>query len=114
MAEDKVVIFIKSYSVLKAKKAVMDSISLLNEGDKEDYERIKIQIQMIDSAMSLLTKEEKTIITLHLMDELKWNEISESLQGYYSERTLKRMQKKAVDKIENFVYSNHFEKYIDL
>ena len=79
MSEEQIKSFIKSYKTLKAKKEILDKIaeteSSKDDIDIEDYNKTKIKIQIIESALEILDKSEKEIVLLHLIENNKWNEI---------------------------------------
>lgn len=115
--------FVKSYSELKARKDVIDKIQQYshnkdNDLDKE-YSLLSIKIQIIESALKILSEDEKQIIFLHLLDNIKWSEVKSLYEQQvgaelnYSERTFFRIQKNALKKIETFIINSHFEQYID-
>lgn len=124
MSEEQIKSFIKSYKTLKAKKEILDKIaeteSSKDDIDIEDYNKTKIKIQIIESALEILDKSEKEIVLLHLIENNKWNEIisryeaQKGMEGSYSDRTFKRIQQSALQKIEDFIVRNQFEKYIDM
>lgn len=124
MSEEQIKSFIKSYKTLKAKKEILDKIaeteSAKDDIDIEDYNKTKIKIQIIESALEILDKSEKEIVLLHLIENNKWNEIisiyeaQKGMEGSYSDRTFKRIQQSALQKIEDFIVRNQFEKYIDM
>lgn len=115
--------FIKSYSELKARRDVIEKIQKYsqNKGDDNDkeYSQIVIKIQIIESALKFLTEDERKIICLHLIENIKWSEVKSiyeqkvGTEFNYSERTFLRIQKNALKKIENFISQNKFEQYID-
>lgn len=115
--------FVKSYSELKARKDVIDKIQQYshnkdNNLDKE-YSLLSIKIQIIESALKILSEDEKQIVFLHLLDNVKWSEVKSlyeqqvGMELNYSERTFFRIQKNALKKIETFIINSHFEQYID-
>lgn len=115
--------FIKSYSELKAKRDVIEKIQKYsqnenNDSDKE-YSELVIKIEIIESALKLLTEDERKIILLHLVDNIKWSKVKliyeeqVGMEFNFSERTFIRIQKNALEKIENFISKNKFEQYID-
>ncbi len=115
--------FVKSYSELKARRDVIDKIQEYshnkdNNLDKE-YSLLSIKIQIIESALKILSEDEKQIVLLHLLDNVKWSEVKSlyeqqvGMELNYSERTFFRIQKNALKKIENFIINSHFEQYID-
>ena len=124
MLEEQIKSFIKSYKSLKAKKEILDKIaetaSSKDDIDIEDYNKTKIKIQIIESALEILDKSEKEIVLLHLIENNKWNEIisryedQKGMEDSYSDRTFKRIQQSALQKIEDFIVRNQFEKYIDM
>ena len=124
MSEEQIKSFIKSYKTLKAKKEILDKIaetaSSKDNIDIEDYNKTKIKIQIIESALEILDKSEKEIVLLHLIENNKWNEIisryedQKGMEDSYSDRTFKRIQQSALQKIEDFIVRNQFEKYIDM
>ena len=124
MSEEQIKSFIKSYKTLKAKKEILDKIaeteSSKDDIDIEDYNKTKIKIQIIESALEILDKSEKEVVLLHLIENNKWNEIisryeaQKGMEGSYSDRTFKRIQQSALQKIEDFIVRNQFEKYIDM
>lgn len=114
--------FIKSYSELKAKRDVIEKIQKYsqnenNDSDKE-YSELVIKIEIIESALKLLTEDERKIILLHLVDNIKWSKVKliyeeqVGMEFNFSERTFIRIQKNALEKIENFISKNKFEQYI--
>lgn len=121
MTEESVKDFMKSYPQLKAKKDVMDRIEELapDENDQEEHANLKIKLQIIESALQVLTKDERDIVMLHLIENVKWTEIAARYEEQlgtelnYSDRTFKRIQKNALAKIEEFITKNQFEKYIE-
>ena len=124
MLEEQIKSFIKSYKSLKAKKEILDKIaetaSLKDDIDIEDYNKTKIKMQIIESSLEILDKSEKEVVLLHLIENNKWNEIisiyeaQKGMEGSYSDRTFKRIQQSALQKIEDFIVRNQFEKYIDM
>ena len=118
--QDKIKNFIKSYTELKAKKEILDTIMRYSSDikNKDEYSLLVIKIQIVESCLQILTSDERDIVFSHLINNLKWNEISEiygekfGMEFNYSERTFKRIQKSALSKIENFIYRNKFEAYI--
>ena len=109
--------FIKSYSELKAKKEITDRINKFSSDsrDNKEYSLMEIKIQIIESCLKILTKDEREILYAHLIDNLKWSEIVDlksNKNSIYSERTYKRIQKSALSKIENFIDENKIENYI--
>lgn len=123
MTEETVKKFIRSYSELKARRDVIDKIRKYshNESIDEDqeYSQLVIKIQIIESALEFLTEDERKILYLHLIDNVKWSEVKSvyeqkvGTEFNYSERTFMRIQKNALKKIENFISKNKFEQYID-
>lgn len=123
MTEEKVKEFVKSYSKLKAKKDVMDKIHKYKQdedkNEDKEYSKLIIKIEIIESALNLLTKNEKRIIILHLVDNKKWKEVMSIYEQQvgtefnYSERSFLRIQKNALKKIGNFLLENGFEQYIN-
>ena len=122
MTEETVKGFIRSYSELKARRDVIDKIRKYshNESINEDqeYSQLVIKIQIIESALELLTEDEKNIILLHLIDNVKWSEIKSiyeqrvGTEFNYSERTFMRIQKNALKKIEDFISKSKLEQYV--
>lgn len=122
MTEETVKKFIRSYSELKARRDVIDKIRKYsyNESINEDqeYSQLVIKIQIIESALELLTEDEKNIILLHLIDNVKWSEIKSiyeqrvGTEFNYSERTFMRIQKNALKKIEDFISKSKLEQYV--
>ena len=115
--------FIKSYSELKAKRDVIEKIQKYSQNENsnsdKEYSELVIKIEIIESALKLLTKDEKNIILLHLIDDKKWKEVMSiyeqqvGMEFNYSERSFLRIQKNALKKIENFLLENGLEQYID-
>lgn len=120
MTEETVKEFIKSYSELKAKRDIIDKIQKYSHNDFNDneYSQLMIKIQIIESALEILTEDEKKVILLHLIDNIKWTEVERlyekqvGMEFNYSERTFKRIQKNALKKIGEFIRKNDFERYI--
>lgn len=114
--------FIKSYSELKARRDIIEKIQEYSHskgGDNDnEYSQIVIKIQIIESALEFLTEDEKKIILLHLIDNVKWSEIKSiyeqrvGTEFNYSERTFMRIQKNALKKIEDFISKSKLEQYV--
>lgn len=120
MTEETVREFLKSYSELKAERDIIDKIQKYSHNDDKDkeYSQLMIKIQIIESALEILTEDEKKVISLHLFDNVKWTEIEkkyekqEGKEFNYSERTFKRIHKNALRKIKDFCVKNSLEQYI--
>lgn len=120
MTEESIKEFIKSYPDLKAKRDILDKIQIYSQNAEKDeeYSRITIKIQIIESALEILKENEKKIVLWHLVDEKTWTEIEElheeraGTKYNYSNRTLKRMQQNALKKMEAFLSKSGFQEYI--
>lgn len=119
MTEETVKEFMKTYSELKAQKEIRDKIQEYSSDKKADKDssQLEIKIQIIESALEILTENERKIVMLHLINGVKWSEIQTiyekqvGMELSYSERTFKRIQKSALEKIGKFLSKNHFEDY---
>ena len=120
MTEEAVKSFLKSYSELKARRDILDKIQSYSRDMDESntYSQLMIKIQIIESSLEILTEDEKQVILLHLINNVKWTEIEElyekqvGMELNYSNRTFKRIQKNALKKIEDFISKNKFEQYV--
>lgn len=118
--EEEIKKYIQSYRELKAKKEILEKIMQVEQKDSkhEEYKVLEIKIQIIVSCLQILEKNEREIVSWHLIERLKWNEIAVMCQEQsgampdYSERTLKRIQKNALQKIEYFISENKWEEYM--
>lgn len=120
MTEEAIKSFLKSYSELKARRDILDKIQSYSRDMDESntYSQLMIKIQIIESSLEILTEDEKQVILLHLINNVKWTEIEElyekqvGMELNYSNRTFKRIQKNALKKIEDFISKNKFEQYV--
>lgn len=120
MTEETVKEFMKTYSELKAQKEIMDKIQKYScdEEANKKYSQLEIKIQIIESALGILTENERKIVMLHLINGVKWSEIQTIYEKQvgaelsYSERTFKRIQKGALEKIGKFLGEKDLERYI--
>lgn len=121
MTVEAVKCFLKSYSELKARRDILEKIqNFSNKADtNEEYSQIVIKIQIIESALKILKEDERKIILWHLIDDIKWSEIEKLYEEQvgteynYSERTFKRIQKNALNKIEVFLSKSESKEYIN-
>ena len=66
-------------------------------------------LRLIESALTVLDKRERFVIETHLMNQETWTETSRKLQDCFgmeclrSDRTLKRIQNRALEKIITFM-----------
>jgi DNA-directed RNA polymerase specialized sigma subunit len=58
--------------------------------------------QRIDNAMDVLTEEEKTIIKLKFIDDMKWYRVA--IELLKSERSCKQIGDKALEKLEKILF----------
>lgn len=111
--EEAVKEFIQSYKELNAKKEILEKIRKASpeKQDDEKYAVLEIRLQIIKSCLQTLTKDEREIVSKHLIEHLKWCEIAAMCENN-SERTMKRVQKNALRKICRFITENDWEQYI--
>lgn len=120
MVQNDVKNFLKSYKELLANKAIMDKVREADPDafDEKAYAQMLIRIQIADSCLQILTKDEQNIVMLHLVEQLKWSDIAaqncrQTETGiHYSERTCKRLQSSAVRKIGDFIRESQWEDYV--
>ncbi|MDO4267414.1 MAG: hypothetical protein Q4C73_02985 [Eubacteriales bacterium] len=80
---------------------------------------LELKLYMIRACLSILSPEERFIIQNHLINQLTWEQtihIYETIYGTAngkSERTLKRIQKNALNKISCFLNQPCFKDIID-
>ena len=99
---------LRTYNVNKARLKLINDV--LNS-DQHGHELLSLQrnIDIVDSMLMMLSKEEQFIIQTHVIDGLDWPRTlveHDNLWGSElgrSERTLKRKQQKAIDKMLNLI-----------
>lgn len=80
-----------------------------NENVRQQYEKKYFQIKVLTDMLSILSDEEKFVIETHLMRHHTWIETVKLFSEKYgkanekSERTLKRIQSRALKKMINFI-----------
>ena len=119
--EEKLKAFIKSYGELNAKKEILNKIMEISSDkrDAAEYAELQVKIQLIESCLQMLPKDERKIVSLHLIENLKWSEVAEQYEKQvgaecnYSERSFKRIQKNALHRIKDFICKNQWENYIE-
>lgn len=115
--------FIQSYKKLESKKYVLNHLKSVHSMDnlevlEKEYHEICLKIQMIEASLAVLKEQEREVIDLHLIKNYTWNEIMDifekqyGIEHIYSERTFKRIQKKALLKIYNFLEEMDMEMYV--
>lgn len=73
------------------------------------FRKKKRMIKLIECAFTILDKKEQFVIETHLMNQETWTETSRKLQDCFgmeclrSDRTLKRIQNRALEKIITFM-----------
>lgn len=86
--------------------------------NRNTFEKRKRQKQIIDSWLYLLNEYERWIVKVHLISGLSWPLVVNEFEKKWGkeqardERTLKRVQAKAINKIKNNVEKNGLESSI--
>lgn len=101
---------------------LQECVDELQEGETEEiqgkYAILKRRLVLIDHWINFLPRSEAEILKMHLIEGRSWvyiaNQLSSNYQGSIScdERTLQRMQAKALARIESFV-SKQFVNKLD-
>ena len=121
MSEQEVKLLIKSLKTLKIKQEAMNKVEKLTGNimdEKEEYEKISLLITVLEAGIDILKKEEKEIVELHLVEKFTWNEIAEFYEEkvgkafVYSDRTYKRIQQRAIRRIQEFMIEMGVDKLI--
>lgn len=83
--------------------------SCYKESVENEYKRKEFRINLLFSAMKILDEKERFVIETHLVNRKSWLQTTELYDIKYgilngrSERTLKRMQSKALMKMLDFI-----------
>lgn len=115
--------FIQSYKKLESKKYVLNHLKSVHKMDnsevlEKEYHEICLKIQMMEASLAVLKEREREVIDLHLIQNYTWNEIMDifekqyGMEHNYSERTFKRIQKKALLKISAFLEEMDMEGHV--
>lgn len=111
---------LRSLQTYQVQKKIWKSC-LLFEMDldmKNRYEKLSLQLHIIESCLSVLKEKDKYVIENHLINQKTWEEtyiLFEERWGTLngrSIRTLKRMQKKALQEMLDFLHSSKMEIYL--
>lgn len=113
VTEHTIITLLKNHRRYKLGMDVLrDCSGMADSADLEKNERyclLKKRILLIQYWLSLLTKEEATVLTLHLMEDLTWQRIAakfdeSSIEDIAcDERTLQRTQTRAIKKLHAFM-----------
>lgn len=80
-----------------------------SEAIRIKYDRTSFCVNVITSAIGILNERERFIIDVHLIDQRTWGDTTEKFENQYgiansrSERTLKRIQSQAIQKLLKFI-----------
>lgn len=105
------------YRELRAMMTLQTTLSLRSSPD-DIPPMLKKQIALIEAWLSLLNDEEWFTVTKHLVDDLPWPLVVTEYEKRWgqmdskSERTLKRFQARAINKIVAFVEKNDHESLV--
>lgn len=102
-----------NFKELKQQAAILKKCPDFSHDEKvqSDYHKKAFQLTVLTSAVNILNEKEKFVIEMHLIRQMSWPEVTKLYEERYgtadsrSERTLKRMQKKAITKMEDFIRS---------
>lgn len=91
-----------------------------NQGSREERKRrLEIQIDIIEKSINVLSEEEKFIVSKHLIDGKRWKDTLAAYVEVFgkdrerSERTLKRIQKRAIGKMTKMLGKQDIEEWIN-
>ena len=114
--------FISSYNLFYGKykilKRCIDNHDTDREAVKNEINQLELYIEIIRSCLHILTAEERFIIQLHLIQQFNWRQrlaLYEQHSGKScckSDRTLKRIQSTAINKITRFMERSDIEQYV--
>lgn len=113
MIESQLKIFLFNLKSLRLKLSLLENQPALRstEDIQSTYENLLLQVTILDNALVLLNEHELFIIETHLIHHKTWEDTGRlfeekwGLQNGRSERTYKRIQFRALQKITAFISS---------
>lgn len=121
MGKSEVKLILDQYWKLDFEKTVLEKQILLEGKTESLKQRISEAYQMLDAlerCLISLNKDEKFVIRYHIFKNLKWQEVMQSYETEFgkengkSERTLKRLQARAIEKIAYLMNSTNTEAFL--
>ena len=72
---------------------------------EEKIKRLQYEVDLVEAMLRALTTDERYIVEMKLIEEMSWQSLVKSYMEenkmYKDERTLRRIKKQAIDKMEN-------------
>lgn len=112
MGENEIKDILLQYRELVFERDILENQCQLDENSHDAKERLKkvnIMLETIKSCISSLDKNEAFVVQHHILEQLKWEEVVElyitkyGMENSKSERTLKRLQAQAIEKISKLI-----------
>lgn len=111
MKTSAIIAALRNYKMYLAELSVIENCVSNPLPMQQRYSLLKRKTMLIQSWEGLLLSDEQVVITARLIDREKWNAVnkrlaeSRNIDFEYDERTLQRIQEKAVSKIATFMMS---------
>jgi hypothetical protein len=100
--------------------SILEKCQVLDERNNSEQQTCSnLQIEILENALDILKYDEKFIIETHLVYQYTWPETTKLFSEKYgkeyerSERTLKRIQSKAIKKLLDFINHSLLKNYFD-
>ena len=109
MTKEELKILLRDFRNMKAQIKYLNESSINRSNLQTIFEEKDRMVRLIESAYSVLDKKELFIIENHLINHETWIETEKLMQDYFgleyyrSDRTLKRMQNRALEKMVIFI-----------
>lgn len=120
MTEEQLKTWLLNLETLKAQVQAWNKCLDYKNDNLDIQQKIKIQllqIEILTKGLQILSEDEKFVIQMHLVSKLTWNKVWKlyedkwGIQNGRSIRTLKRMQRRGLQKMLGFIIESKVEGY---
>ena len=109
MTKEELKILLRDFRNIQAQLNYLKELSNDRTISQTTFHEKERMVRLIESALTVLDKRERFVIETHLINHETWTETSRKMQDCFgmeclrSDRTLKRIQNRALEKIITFM-----------
>ncbi len=111
---------LRQLHTVQIQNSILKEYQILGEKDNSGLQGYSyMQVKIIEDTLDILKYDQKFIIKTHLIEHYTWPETTKLFAEKYgkeyerSERTLKRIQSKAIKKMLDFINNSSLKNYFD-
>ncbi len=119
MTEEELKNSLKQMQAMQIQLSLLEENAKLNGKETRQYNKEKMKLLILQGALNILNCNERFVIKSHLIYHNTWLTTAELFSKEYgrnnerSDRTLKRLQSKALQKMLIFINSSPLREYFD-